>query len=79
MPKYIYKCDACEEILEVFHSITERLEICECEGSLTRLPSTPIVLTKDGSSGKIVKEHIENARKEVEREKYKMQTQEYEP
>ena len=79
MPKYIYKCEKCEEILETFHSMAEKLETCECEGPLTRLPSMPIVLTKDGSSGKIVTEYIEDARKEVEEEKYKMKTQEYEP
>ncbi len=79
MPKYIYKCEKCEEVLEVFHSMTERLETCKCEGSLTRLPNIPIVLTKDSSSGKIVTEYIEDARKEIEQEKHKIRTQEYEP
>jgi putative FmdB family regulatory protein len=79
MPKYTYKCDKCQEVFEVFHSMTEKLETCFCEGPLIRIPSIPIILTKDGSSGKIVTEYIEDAKKEIEEEKYKMQTQEYKP
>tara|TARA_Y100000310_G_C20304033_1_gene633133 strand:+ start:17 stop:259 length:243 start_codon:yes stop_codon:yes gene_type:complete len=80
MPKYIYKCEECEEVFEVFHSITEKLETCTCEsqGSLTRIPSIPIMLTKN-NSGKIVKEYIEDTKREVEQEKRKIKTEEYEP
>ena len=79
MPKYIYRCDECEEILEAFHSMTEKLETCPCEGLLTRIPSVPIVLTKDNSSGILVNEYIEDTKREVEKEKHRIRTEEYEP
>ena len=79
MPKYIYKCEECEKILETFHSMTEKLETCSCMGLLTRIPSVPIVLTKDDSSGKIVNEYIEDARRDIEEEKHRIRTEEYEP
>ena len=80
MPKYIYRCEECEEIFEVFHSMAEKLVVCSCElqGSLTRIPSIPIVLTTN-DSGKLVKEYINDTKKAVEKEKYKLKTEEYEP
>ena len=79
MPKYIYKCETCDDTFETFHSMSEKLEACSCEGLLTRVPSMPIVLTKDSSSGILVNEYIEDTKREVEKEKHKIRTEEYEP
>ena len=73
MPRYAYKCDSCEKIIEVAHSIKERLEWCECDGALHRLPSIPIVLNKtsDDAAGVRVKRFIKEAHQELEQEKEK--------
>tara|TARA_R110001583_G_scaffold6099_1_gene31800 strand:+ start:90 stop:296 length:207 start_codon:yes stop_codon:yes gene_type:complete len=61
----------------VSHSITEKLTDCECgkEGSLKRIPSLPFhISVKEGKSkpGQIVKEFIEDAKKEVAKHKKEM-------
>lgn len=70
MPKYTYKCNLCNETFEVYHSITEKLTECECGGmkSLRRIPSVINSTTKKPTTsnpGQIVKEFIEDAKKEV--------------
>jgi len=71
MPRYAYECESCEKIIEVAHSIKERLERCDCEGILRRLPSIPIVLNKtsDDAAGTRVERFIKDARQELEQEK----------
>ena len=70
MPRYIYRCDVCKKYFEVSHSISKKLTDCKCgeEGSLTRVPSLPFrVSTKEGKfkPGQVVKEFIEDAKKEI--------------
>ena len=70
MPRYTYKCNVCKRYFETFHSISEKLTDCECgeEASLNRIPSLPFrVSTKENKikSGQIVKEFIEDTKKEV--------------
>jgi putative FmdB family regulatory protein len=89
MPRYAYKCDECEFLFERVHSMTERLtdcEHCEQKDSLKRLPSTFRLVNKPTSTnsiknttrvGEVVRDHIEEAKKEVEEQKEKM-TREYE-
>ena len=76
MPRYAYRCKTCMNEFEVFHGMSERLESCkECSGHLFRVPSTTFT-TKNTvageKTGQVVKEFIEDARKEIEAEKEKM-------
>tara|TARA_R110002110_G_scaffold299614_2_gene513845 strand:+ start:47 stop:313 length:267 start_codon:yes stop_codon:yes gene_type:complete len=85
MPRYIYKCSNCEEVLQIIHSIKEKLKDCEgcdTEGSLTRIPSMPLVLTKKQNNekrqvGSFVKEYIENVKEDLKDEKEEMSKQVY--
>ena len=75
MPKYHYRCKACHDEFSVRHSIKEKREDCEkCDspGVLERVPSMPIVLKK-GKAGNIVKKHIEDAKRDIAKEKEEMQ------
>ena len=68
MPRYIYRCDICDEFFKIDHSITEKLTTCEhCgEDTLVRLPSVPLrVSTKKQNAGQVVKDFIEDAKKEI--------------
>jgi putative FmdB family regulatory protein len=86
MPRYTYRCDECEEVFEVNHSMSNRLEDCElCEntGSLTRVPSSTFITTnlrttKDNKKvGDVVKEHIEESKKELKSEQQRLKDVEY--
>ena len=86
MPKYLYKCETCEEQFEVRHSMSETLEKkkdCEKECKLSRIPNFPtrIVTTKNKKekTGEIVKQHIKDAKQEVKQEKEKLRSEEYKP
>ena len=84
MPRYTYRCDGCENILEIAHSIREKLEICEeCNGDLIRVPSTSYINSgqKKAKSpnkiGDLVKNHIEETRREISDEKKRISREEY--
>ena len=85
MPKYIYECGACEETLEVRHSIKEKLSdcpTCKEEGSLKRIPSMPTIVkttTTRGNDkpGTLVKRFIEDAKSEISSEKRDLRKREY--
>jgi len=77
LPRYTYRCDVCGNSFEVSHSISEKLTDCECgeEGSLKRIPSLPFrasVKVDKQKAGQIVKEYIEDTKKEIENSKQKM-------
>tara|TARA_R110002020_G_C15880415_1_gene739076 strand:- start:333 stop:587 length:255 start_codon:yes stop_codon:yes gene_type:complete len=77
LPRYTYRCDVCGNSFEVSHSISEKLADCECgkEGSLKRIPSLPFrasVKINKQKAGEIVKEYIEDTRKEIEKSKQEM-------
>ncbi len=70
MPRYTYRCDVCKKYFEVSHSISKKLTDCKCgeEGSLTRVPSLPFRVSVRGDKpkpGQIVKEFVEDAKKEI--------------
>ena len=85
MPKYAYKCSACGEQFEVFHLMKEVMEDCEKCGakcSLKKLPLFPINLNKVDRKqkvGDIVKQHIEEAKKDIKKEKQRLKEQEHKP
>ena len=77
MPRYTYRCDVCGKSFEIFHSISEKLTDCECgeENSLKRIPSLPFRVSAKSNkqkAGEVVKEFIEDARKEVREAKQNM-------
>jgi hypothetical protein len=61
--------------------MSERLTDCEkCNkiDTLVKLPSSFAVKHKDNQTGKIVDEHIEEAKREVEEEKRRLSQQDWE-
>ncbi len=70
MPRYTYRCKACQQYFEVSHSITEKLTDCKCgeEASLTRVPSVPfrVSSTDKQKPGELVKEFIDDTRKDID-------------
>jgi putative FmdB family regulatory protein len=76
MPRYTYRCDACDKYFEVFHSISEKLTKCECgeEDSLTRVPSLPfrVSVSDEQKPGQMVKDFIEDTKKEIHEYKQDM-------
>ena len=72
MPRYTYRCEDCEGVYNVSHSIKELRTVCEeCSGSLTRVPSLPYVFSSqplgESSASERVKKHISDAKEELER------------
>jgi len=84
MPIYYYNCKSCKEVTKVMHSITVCLTNCEhCEekDSLVRVPSHFISSSKQTGSkeaGDLVKEKIEEFKKDLDEEKEKLRLKEYE-
>jgi len=78
VPKYAYKCKECDHAFEAVHGMFMKLRNCdECgtDGSLFRIPSasfTANMPSKDDKPGQIVKDFIEEAREEVQKEKERM-------
>ncbi len=80
MPRYVYECEKCNIVFQIRHSIKDRLtdcKDCNTNNSLQRIPSMPITL-KQGHTGKIVKSHIEDAKKELAQEKRRLTKEELE-
>ena len=79
MPKYAYKCKECEHSFEVLHGMFIKLKNCEAcdnDGSLDRVPSISYSTNPSTSSGRktgeTVKEFINDAKQEVEKQKEDM-------
>jgi putative FmdB family regulatory protein len=77
LPRYIYRCDVCGDSFEISHSISEKLTDCECgeEGSLKRIPSLPFrasIKINKQKAGEVVKEFIEDTRKQIDQTKKEM-------
>ena len=86
MPRYTYRCDECEEVFEINHSMSIKLKDCELCGSLeslTRVPSSTFITTKlastkdDKKVGDLVKEHIEESKKELKSEQQRLKDVKY--
>jgi putative FmdB family regulatory protein len=78
MPRYSYICTNCENHLEAFHSIDERLSFCEvCEtDSLKKQLNIPTIIKNNNvnpstnrKTGDIVKEKIEQFRQDLKQQK----------
>jgi len=83
MPKYLYKCESCEEVFLVHHLMKEIMDVCEKCGEkdrLKKLPLFPVNLQKfkkEKKVGEVVKSHIEETKEELKKEKEKMKREEY--
>ena len=78
MPRYSYICKICENQIEAFHSIDERLSFCEvCNtDSLIKLLTIPNIIKKQDTNnltnrkiGDIVKEKIDEFKKDLKEQK----------
>ena len=87
MPRYVYKCSACDETFMTMHSITATLEVCErceAEGTLTRIPSSVFVTTTrineetKQKAGDLVKQKIEEFKQDLKEEKRRLKETDYE-
>jgi putative FmdB family regulatory protein len=84
MPRYIYKCTDCQIIIEASHSIKEKMKDCTSCGiknTLKRLPTSFTVTKKHTETSKnvgdVTKEKIEQFREELQKDKKKLQEEEY--
>lgn len=88
MPRYLYRCESCGELIEMRHRITVKHEKCsqitECseDGNLIRMPSfsryiKPQTDTRAEPLGKFTKDAIEEMRQELKEQKEKLSNQEY--
>ncbi len=71
MPKYIYRCSECDGEFEARHSMTEIMDTCIlCGGnSVSRVPSLFFSISKPTNAGSLVKEYIEDVKRDVQDEK----------
>ena len=84
MPKYIYKCEECEEIYNIVHTFSETVDTClqaneqsKCNpaAKVNRIPQIINLVKKQEKKtqvGQLVNEHIDSAKKEVEEYKEEM-------
>ncbi len=83
MPTYTYQCVECKHTFDKFHSMSETVEECEnCKAAVKRLLSSPLNLKKNANFGKkkpgsVVKQYIEEVKKEVNAEKRRAAAKEY--
>jgi len=83
MPKYEYKCKTCNEHFFLRHGIKEKIEkrpTCEKECDLERIPTISFrkIEKKKKKVGKVVRDYIEDTKKEIEEEKEHLK-QDYKP
>ena len=80
MPRYTYTCCSCQVFYQKNHSIKEKLTDCEeCgeKGALKRVPST-VCVVKNEEAGGLVKQHIDELKKDLQEEKDELKKVEYE-
>jgi putative FmdB family regulatory protein len=75
MPRYAYRCDACEKEYMVMHASSDRADVCEkCDipGRLTKLLTVPSYAIKKESIkkvGQLTEEFIEESRQELKKQR----------
>ena len=69
MPRYVYRCDSCNDHFQVRHGMKEMQEscqLCKTSGNLTRVPQMPFVksdITEENNKvGDLTKNAIEKNR-----------------
>ena len=75
MPKYFYKCEACDETITLYHSMSDLVNdcsLCEEENTLKKIPSSFTTENKSSTekkTGDLVKESIKQFQEELEEQK----------
>ena len=84
MPRYCYRCDNCKETFEVSHGMffeQERCIKCQSIGHLTKVPDFTIKKahqsTTQKPAGAIVDEFIEDAKKDLKKQRKDLKTEIY--
>jgi len=74
MPRYEYECDNCKYRCIVFHSIEEKLTICDkCNGNLNKIFSFKKKVNNfNNKPGEVVKRYINETKLEIEKQKEEM-------
>ena len=81
MPKYIYKCNSCEVVLGLYHSMSESVSDCtQCGAtdSLIKKPPSFNLEQKQGADkkiGSVVKESIKDFKEDLDEQKKDLQGQ----
>lgn len=81
MPVYCYRCSECGVDFEARHSMAYEDQICTSCGSdnIFKIPSlSPHKATVESTQkvGKVVDEYIQDAKKEIKKEKQRLKTEE---
>ena len=82
MPRYVYRCRKCDASFMTVHGITEdqdHCEVCFESGCVFRIPQMPTVKVVKEKAGHIVREYIEDTKREMKREKQSLKQKEYDP
>ena len=80
MPKYVYHCEVCDELFEVYHGMKEEHNTCDLCGEkdfIYRIPQQTSVILET-KVGREVKQGIEENRKVLEDMKKEARNNEYE-
>jgi len=80
MPRYLYRCNECNEEFQELHTIKEKLtncKFCNSQNSLIRVPSTFMTTHKNKipkqKPGSSVKEFIEESKEDLRRQKEELE------
>ncbi len=86
MPRYRYYCNLCDKEFMIFHGINEEFDtctICQTEGEITKLLSSPVVIKNVSSDNKkigdLTKEYIKANKEILDSEKKEAKDNTYEP
>ena len=89
MPKYIYRCIACDQIYEIVHGFNEAVESCgqindesrcDIESPLERIPQSinyAKKIERKPQAGQVVNEFIKNTKKDIR--EYKKEMKDWKP
>ena len=80
MPKYVYFCEVCEALFEVFHGMKEKHSVCNLCGKedfIYRVPQKTSIFQKD-NVGQKTRENIEENRKILKEMIKKTRSEEHE-
>ena len=82
MPRYVYRCDTCDSVFDVSHSMSVELEKhhceqCDEETEVSKLPSAFYSFSQKGSKGKVVKNFISEAKEELKEQRGEALEKEY--
>ena len=82
MPRYAYRCDNCRETFEINHGMffeQERCIKCHRSGFLVKIPDFTIKKSinpnQDKRAGSVVDEFIEDAKKDLKKQKKNLKTE----